>query len=386
MKSRIISSRNVNDALVDTLYALRISGIEESSRNGPVLRLPGPVIVEYAEPQERVLFSAVRDANPFFHFMEGLWMLAGRNDVEWIQHYNSRMGEFSDDKTTLWGAYGWRWRRFFDRDQLKAIIDHLKEQPTSRRAVLTMWAPNGDLWPYDDEDLHYPENDDPRNGKGGLQSRDVPCNTHAYIDLSGGVLNLTVMNRSNDAIWGAFGANAVHMSMLQEYLAMHLGVGIGTYYQISNNMHLYTERFPKEMQERLIVSCDNRYRYDHYGKHAKPLPFLCPGERPEDFDRDLHAFLTAPQSSVYFTDFFADTVMPMYWAWEHRKRGVSSGLADALEIAATDWRIACVEWLERRQKKHERCNSCAGTGRAHPDPNVAESIECPSCGGKGWVK
>ena len=34
------------------------------------------------------------------HFMKR-WMLAGRNDVKWIQNYNKRMNEYSDDGEIL---------------------------------------------------------------------------------------------------------------------------------------------------------------------------------------------------------------------------------------------------------------------------------------------
>ena len=46
------------------------------------------------------------------------------------------MRDFSDDSETLWGAYGWRWKKYFDKDQLEIIIDMLRRNPNDRRAVL----------------------------------------------------------------------------------------------------------------------------------------------------------------------------------------------------------------------------------------------------------
>lgn len=348
--THLITQRNVNGVFSDALWRLDTSGVREPSRNGDVLVLPAPTIVTYRRPQERVLFSAERDANPFFHFMESLWMLGGRNDVAWIQHYNSRMGEYSDDKVTQWGAYGWRWRQFFDdgRDQLCSIIEHLKEQPASRRAVLTMWSPDGDLW-----ERYRPEDggDNP-TPYGGLKCRDVPCNTHIYFLLRDDKLEMTVCNRSNDIVWGMCGANAVHMSMLQEYIAMHLGVGLGPYHQFTNNLHVYVEKFPDDKRGRMKTDMDDRYAGEIYyhKKPVVPMSFLTPVESADEWDRDLKVFLENPHGTkAYYTEFFQDTVMPMYWAWEHRKRGVSSGLSDAKEICASDWRTACVEWIERRE-------------------------------------
>ncbi len=79
----VISVRNVHEALPEALRFLRQTGVPRDSRNGAVLQAPCPVTTVYRRPDERVLFWPERDANPFFHFMESLWMLAGRNDVAW---------------------------------------------------------------------------------------------------------------------------------------------------------------------------------------------------------------------------------------------------------------------------------------------------------------
>jgi hypothetical protein len=51
----------------------------------------------------------MRDANPFFHVMETLWMLAGRNDLPWLVRFNKRFASYSDDGgNTQPGAYGYQ--------------------------------------------------------------------------------------------------------------------------------------------------------------------------------------------------------------------------------------------------------------------------------------
>ena len=77
----VINARNVNSAYPQALHYIAIAGDRVASRNGPVLRAPEPVSTVYAKPWERVLFDPQRDANPFFHLFESLWMLDGRNDV-----------------------------------------------------------------------------------------------------------------------------------------------------------------------------------------------------------------------------------------------------------------------------------------------------------------
>src|ERR1700722_12558914 len=107
----VIHAQNVNDAYVQGVRLLRRIGTQEHSRNGPVLRAPCPVTTVYTHPLERVLFDPERDANPFFHVVEALRMIAGRNTIKDLMPYVPRMGEFSDDgRVTQPAAYGERWR------------------------------------------------------------------------------------------------------------------------------------------------------------------------------------------------------------------------------------------------------------------------------------
>ena len=320
-----ITGTNVNHVYWDALQWLKVSGVHEESRNGPVLVSPGPVLLQYMNPTERVLFDPLRDANPYFHAMEALWMLAGRGDLEWPLYFNSNLSEFSDDGSSLNGAYGHRWRRYFYFDQLKMLVDHLKDNPKSRRAVLAMWDP---------DDLYL------RNF-----SRDLPCNTHAYFDLRGGRLNMTVCNRSNDLVWGACGANAVHFSMLQEYLAAGLRRPVGTYYQFTNNLHLYTE------QHKVLL--DNTYSdWDLYEDRTVRVPLV--DTELEQWDVDLTRFLSDPEGdTLYLNSFFNDVASPMYSSWADRKGGRNNGLLAAEAIRAEDWRVACINWIKRRENREQ---------------------------------
>ena len=56
---------------------------------------------------------------------------------------------------------------------------------------------------------------------------------------------MTVCCRSNDIIWGTYGTNAVHFSMLQEYLAARLNAQLGVYRHISDSFHAYSSVLEK---------------------------------------------------------------------------------------------------------------------------------------------
>ena len=311
-----ISSDNVNGALVKALRLMKTDGVEMPSRVGNVLTLPEPMSTHYTNPTNRVLIHRARKANPIFHVMESLWMLAGRQDVGFVSKFVPRMAEFSNDGQVLSGAYGWRWRYHFHFDQLPLIIKHLRANPNSRRAVLQMYDGRMDILMVD-------------------FSKDIPCNTAAYFNVRENKLNMTVTCRSNDLVWGAYGANAVHFSILQEYLAKGIGCDVGWYEQVSNDFHIY-ERHWHLMDE--ITSVDTR------GLELSTVPLVDDFKR---FTEETYLFTEEFNERIYEEPFLETVAKPMYELWEAKKRNDPTddlrGYLDA--IVADDWRVACYDWL-----------------------------------------
>lgn len=354
------NAESVSQALSQGLHALRVRGIKQPSRVGDVLVSPHPVLTVYKNPLNRVLFSPQRDANPFFHVMESLWMLAGRNDLPWLAQFNKRMASYSDDGgSTQPGAYGYRWRQHFGYDQLETIIVELKNNPQTRRCVLAMW---------DGGHAGIPGHSVAVGSPGDLAeaisgSADVPCNTHAYFDTIDGKLNMTVCNRSNDIWWGAHGANAVHFSFLLEYVSSMAGIPMGVYRQFSNNYHIYTNVVAEES---LMPMARDVEATDKYFKMSGPLrePLDVPLRRVELIDYALHgtcsldpindicAWLEDPSVTSSNVPFLAAVARPMYYAWKkHKEKDYNEAIHIAEGIRSEDWRIACLEWLRRRQIK-----------------------------------
>lgn len=319
---------NVSQALYEGTHLLFVIGREEDSRAGRVLAAPDPFITQYTLPQERVLFSPLRDANPFFHLMEALWMLGGRNNLAFPARFNKNFGVYSSDGLTLHGAYGNRWRNHFGLDQLEEVADLLINNPGTRRSVLAMWDPECDL---------------------NVNEVDIPCNTHAYFRINSGKLDMTVCNRSNDMIWGAYGANAVHMSMLQELMAAWIDVGIGTYTQISNNMHIYLDKFPIGSIRDIGSSAKATDKY----KTGECYPRNLVDDNAVDFLEELDVFLAygTNHREDYREGFFPEVAVPILAAWEARVAGDMNLCFEELgKVKASDWRVACTEWVARREK------------------------------------
>jgi thymidylate synthase len=349
--------------LIQGIHDRSIPTRESPSRNGPVLQVEAPVIVTYRRPLERVLFNETRDCNPFFHVFESLWMLAGRNDVEPLDRYNSNIKNYSDDGKTSNGAYGYRWRHalakpsfYEERDQLKIIVEHLSSKPESRRVVLQMWNVEDDLLKID-------------------SSRDVCCNTNVYFSINPGdgnlrwteasghapglvdppKLDMTVCNRSNDLVWGMLGANVVHFSFLQEYLAACLGVEVGVYHQFSNNLHVYLDKWTPEPW--LLIPPE---RCPYHACDLKLVPLVADSAT---FDREVAEFINrdwanAPGYDGNFNEPFLATVAePMCRAfYRHKQRDYGAALVWCKAIAADDWRIAAETWVNRRKLNWEQKN------------------------------
>lgn len=347
-----IDAVNVNDAYVTGLHLLAKHGQRLDSRNGPVLVFPEPVTTCYSRPTQRVLFNAQRDANPFFHLFEALWMLAGRNDLAYLTQFLPTFAEFSDDGLTLHGAYGHRWRHYraappagsgyshVEIDQLQVIIKMLRANPLDRRAVLAMWDVGRDL---------------------GATSKDIPCNDlvkfRARISADHPdrfALDMYVFCRSNDAVYGAYGANAVHFSVLQEYLAAQVGMDVGVYEQISTDFHAYLER---------------PYRWDKYYPFRQAI--LQPYARSvvetiplvthaPTFDSELTAVMRGIDAGAlasldfarFDNQFFAAVVQPMYQIFRlyrtDRRTALSYAEHALREFGTIDWLLAAQHWIVRR--------------------------------------
>jgi thymidylate synthase len=315
---RGITAYNVDHALQEGVWWLKVAGVREESRNGPVLVAPGPVITQYMHPERRVVFSPKRDANPVFHLVEAVWMLAGRNTVEDLTPYTSGIQRYAEADGVMHGAYGHRWRGHFVMDQLWGIVQLLQKEPNTRQAVMAMWDPEMDF---------------------RVKKNDIPCNTHIYFGLRGGELNMTVCCRSNDMLLGAYGANAVHMSVMMEWVAAAVGVPLGVYTQMSNNFHVYTE---SEVWQRV------REFPDEPAPYPEVIPLLATGEDPLDFLDDCEDFFAedAPPFRTYFMRQVAGPLAATYTArklrqpWEHM----------LAHIPECDWKQAFVEWCIRRTK------------------------------------
>lgn len=176
-----------------------------------------PMVLEI-DPYYPLVSFAGRKLNYKFAAAEALWIITGRNDLEYLTQYNSNMTKFSDDGITLTGAYGPR-----INSQLDYVVNALAEDPATRQACLTIWerSPN--------------------------PSKDIPCTVAMVFQLRDGRLDCHTFMRSSDVFLGLpydmFSFSMVMRLVLDTY---HLRSGtskmsvlLGTLYLYAASSHLY---------------------------------------------------------------------------------------------------------------------------------------------------
>jgi hypothetical protein len=147
-------------------------------------------------------------------------------------------------------------------------------------------------------------------------------------------------------IWGAYGANAVHMSVLLEYMAARIDCAVGTYYQFSNNLHAYVDTLEK------VKNIQPEYDpYLHLGddKHYNPKPLV---DEPACFDKELMQWVENREDikTLSFTNtYFSEVLYPMHFSWlSWKEKNIDKAVYHAEDIQDLAWRKACIEWLTRR--------------------------------------
>lgn len=232
--------------------------------------IPEPVMVKIEDPTARQILIPERKWNRVLPYAESLWMILGSNDLDDLPgHFVKSVYNFSDDGHTWRGGYGPRIRRytgisnqyyrslnnkkissqedqakdsFVNVDQLRYVIETLRNEPTSRQALIT---------------IHDPAKD----SLLGLKTRDIPCTRSLHFMIVDGKLNLYVWMRSNDFIWGAQAVNIPNFTLMQQYVAKILNVPMGSYFHVVDNFHFYESS--KELVETLAeVKMEDAYEMD----------------------------------------------------------------------------------------------------------------------------
>lgn len=219
---------NANSKLKALLSDVLTHGDDVVSRAGNTKELRF-VSFTVSDPQDRYITLPERRVSVPHQIAETMWVLAGRNDVEWLSTYLPQAANFADDGKHWRAGYGPRLRNWHNRrhieqtDQVHNVIQLLRKDPSTRRAVMSIWDPDLDF----------------------TDSKDIPCNNWLHFLARDGVLDLNIAIRSNDLMWGWSGINFFEWSVLLEIVAHHAGLKVGSLHFNVSSLHLYERHFDK---------------------------------------------------------------------------------------------------------------------------------------------
>ena len=195
----------------------------QSGRGGPTLeQLHAAFTIR--EPRQRWVVSRRPAINPAFAIAEVVWILNGRDDSAFLNHWFPGLPRYAGGGPRYHAAYGHRLRKGFGFDQLERAYNALRNNPDSRQIVLQIWNPQTD----------FPD------AAGKPVAADIPCNICAFPKIRNNKLEWLQVMRSNDLQRG-LPYNFIQFTSLQEVMAGWLGVELGSYNHVSDSLHVYEQ-------------------------------------------------------------------------------------------------------------------------------------------------
>ncbi|WP_316671046.1 thymidylate synthase [uncultured Propionibacterium sp.] len=181
-------------------------------------------------------------------FGELLWFLRGDTNIAWLHGNNVHIwDEWADENGDLGPIYGHQWRSWPDYDggtidQLAQVIDRIRDDPYSRRLVVSSWNVA------EAEDMALP-----------------PCHVLFQFYVSPGhggapgALSCGLYQRSADLFLGV-PFNIASYALLTHMVAQVCGLGVGDFVHTLGDAHIYHNHFD-QVREQL-------------SREPRPLPTL----------------------------------------------------------------------------------------------------------------
>ena len=165
--------------------------------------------------------------------IELLWFLRGETNVKWLKDNGvSIWDEWADENGDLGPVYGYQWRSWpapdgESIDQINGLLKSLKENPNSRRHIVSAWNPALV------DDMALP-----------------PCHTIFQFYVADGKLSCQLYQRSADIFLGV-PFNIASYALLTMMLAQVCDLEPGDFVHTFGDAHLYHNHF-EQAKEQLL--------------------------------------------------------------------------------------------------------------------------------------
>jgi thymidylate synthase len=163
--------------------------------------------------------------------LELLWFLRGDTNVRWLQERGvSIWNEWADPDGDLGPVYGKQWRSWTAPDgrvidQISNVIRSIRENPTSRRHIVSAWNPA------DVDDMALP-----------------PCHCLFQFFVADGRLSLQLYQRSADVFLGV-PFNIASYALLLAMMAQVTGYEPGEFVHTFGDAHLYLNHIDQAKEQ-----------------------------------------------------------------------------------------------------------------------------------------
>lgn len=167
---------------------------------------------------------------------ELLWFLQGDTNIAYLKENGVRIwDEWADENGDLGPVYGKQWRSWPDGqggtiDQISRVIEQIRENPNSRRHIVTAWNPA------EVDDMALP-----------------PCHLLFQFYVADGKLSCQLYQRSSDMFLGV-PFNIASYSLLTMMIAQQTGLELGEFVWTSGDTHIYNNHFD-QVAEQLQRPC-----------------------------------------------------------------------------------------------------------------------------------
>ena len=166
---------------------------------------------------------------------ELLWFLNGDTNIKYLQENGVKIWDaWADSNGDLGPVYGFQWRNWNNDgiDQISNLINDLKNNPSSRRHLISAWNPS--VLP--DTSKSFEAN--VADGKAALP----PCHAFFQFHVINGKLSCQLYQRSADIFLGV-PFNIASYSLLTIMIAQVCDLKVGDFVHTFGDAHIYSNHF-----------------------------------------------------------------------------------------------------------------------------------------------
>jgi len=166
---------------------------------------------------------------------ELLWFIKGDTNIKYLNDNGVKIWNAgADENGDLGPVYGAQWRNWNGEgiDQLAMVVDQLKNNPDSRRIMISAWNPS--VMP--DTSKTFTKN--VANGKAALP----PCHAFFQFYVADGKLSCQLYQRSADVFLGV-PFNIASYALMVMMLAQVCDLEVGEFVHSFGDVHLYNNHF-----------------------------------------------------------------------------------------------------------------------------------------------